>query len=486
MATAIEASALLYAFYMLFLRRTNAYGLHRFYLLLALLISFVLPFVQIEIAVKNLPLLHPKNILPVVHGFFEEQIAGSGTTAQSTLKPGFLHVFSCLFFGGMLLSLLRVGLQVIAVLKVLASCKRQVFETTIVFTSENIQHPFSFAGKIIIPSTLLQQQKDLQMIIAHEAEHSQRNHHSDLLIYTLCQVVNWWNPVVYLIRRQLIIVHEFEADSAVVSQFDRSMYATLLLTATFNVSKPVITHSFFQSPIKLRIMRFYENKKKSSVHRFWFALPVIAFITFLFCVSFVPGNKSSPVKTYKIVIDPGHGGIDAGVSQNGITEKDITLKIARLMAKEATEVGIEVVMTRTGDELPVPGDKNASLKQRVETVKSANPDVLVMIHAGAADDNYNGTDAYVSANENKLINLSKTLATSILDNLQKGPLKVNMQIKQRKGEGIWVLDKSPVPSVLLELGYLTSNEDFKILMNDDNLRKIASLIVKGIKSYSTE
>jgi N-acetylmuramoyl-L-alanine amidase len=108
----------------------------------------------------------------------------------------------------------------------------------------------------------------------------------------------------------------------------------------------------------------------------------------------------------------------------------------------------------------------------------------VSLHIGASDDNYNGLDAFVSANDNEKTTRSKALATSILHNLQNGPLKVNMQIKQREKTGIWVLDKSPVPVVLLELGYLTNDHDYKILRSVENLQQIASLIVGAIKNHS--
>jgi N-acetylmuramoyl-L-alanine amidase len=451
-----------------------------------LIIPLLVPFIRFEISVSDLQILPVNKILPVVPGLFENDLAGPGTRVRTPGEPIASTILSYVFIGGMLLSVIRICTQGVNVLKVLASCRKRVYNNVIVFESNHTQQPFSFAGRIIIPTFLFQDEENLEMIMTHEAAHAKKHHHSDLLIYALCQVICWWNPVVYLIRRQLITVHEFEADAAVVSKFDRSLYARLLLSATFNVSMPVLIHSFFQSPIKLRIMRFNENNKKTGLHRYWLALPLVACVTFMFCVSFVPVKMNGPLKKYKIVIDAGHGGMDAGVSKDGSSEKDITLKIARLMAKDAEEAGIEVVMTRTGDELPVPGDKDASLRQRVEIVKSANPDVFVSLHIGASDDNYNGLDAFVSANDNETTTRSKVLATSILQNLQNGPLKVNMQIKQSEKMGIWVLDKSPVPVVLLELGYLTNDNDYKILMSDENLRQIASLIVGAIKNHSGE
>lgn len=84
---------------------------------------------------------------------------------------------------------------------------------------------------------------------------------------------------------------------------------------------------------------------------------------------------------YKIVIDPGHGGSDAGASGNGIIEKDLTLKISQYMYDRFKELGIPVTMTRTTDETVTP-------TERVDRILGAygnNSDVIVIsnhINAG--------------------------------------------------------------------------------------------------------
>lgn len=87
---------------------------------------------------------------------------------------------------------------------------------------------------------------------------------------------------------------------------------------------------------------------------------------------------------YKIVIDPGHGGSDAGASGNGIIEKDLTLKISQYMYDRFKELGIPVTMTRTTDETVTP-------TERVDRILGAygnNSDVIVIsnhINAGGGD-----------------------------------------------------------------------------------------------------
>ena len=86
----------------------------------------------------------------------------------------------------------------------------------------------------------------------------------------------------------------------------------------------------------------------------------------------------------KVVIDPGHGGVDGGTSANGILEKDYTLKISKYMYDRFKELGIPVSITRTGD---VNLDSNERPK-KIQSFYGNDSNVLVIsnhINAGGAD-----------------------------------------------------------------------------------------------------
>ncbi len=82
----------------------------------------------------------------------------------------------------------------------------------------------------------------------------------------------------------------------------------------------------------------------------------------------------------KIVIDPGHGGVDSGASANGIIEKDYTLKISKYMADRLTELGIQNRLTRTTDETL---DSNARPKKAQSFYGNGNDVILVSNHINA-------------------------------------------------------------------------------------------------------
>lgn len=280
------------------------------------------------------------------------------------------------------------------------------------------------------------------------------------------------------------MVHENQADNAVVNKFDRSAYAKLLLSQTFKIHFSGFNHLFFQSPIKLRIMNFSKTTMKPGKLRFLIILPSIACMVWIFCVSLVPVKGDTKQRKLKIAIDAGHGGMDNGVVSDGLAEKNLTLRLAQLTAKEAESRGIEVMLTRNSDELPVPGNKNESIRKRVQDVEVNKADLLLSIHVGASESNaYGGVDAFISANETANTRSSKVFASAVLSGLQKGPLPVNNEIKQQKETGVWVLDKSPVPAVLLEIGYLTNQSDRQVLNKDENLQRLAVLLAQAVQNY---
>ena len=90
------------------------------------------------------------------------------------------------------------------------------------------------------------------------------------------------------------------------------------------------------------------------------------------------------MNNYKVVIDPGHGGVDSGANGNGIIEKDLTLKISQYMYDRLRELGIPVAITRTTDETLSPTER----VNRILNFFGNSPDVIVVsnhINAGGGD-----------------------------------------------------------------------------------------------------
>ncbi|MCM8801306.1 MAG: N-acetylmuramoyl-L-alanine amidase [Candidatus Omnitrophica bacterium] len=220
-------------------------------------------------------------------------------------------------------------------------------------------------------------------------------------------------------------------------------------------------------------------------------------------------------KIKKVVIDAGHGGTDPGaIGKTGLSEKTVTLDIAKRLEKLLESEGIEVIMTRSID-------KSLSLSSRVEIANRSSADLFLSIHANANRvRSIHGFEVYyisptvddslraISATEDKIPNLenscfasnSEVLRTIIWDmiytynrreaidlsyyicrSIQKN-LEIN--ILGVKPAHYYVLKGARMPAILIEVGFLSNYEEERKLKNRYFRQKIAEAIVEGLKDYN--
>lgn len=191
-------------------------------------------------------------------------------------------------------------------------------------------------------------------------------------------------------------------------------------------------------------------------------------------------KKEEKVYIATVVIDPGHGGWDAGANKNELYEKDITLKTAQYIQQELDKKNIKAVLTRTKDEA-LADNKNDDLLKRAQASQKNNAKYFVSIHV---NDYENSTDITGFEVFNKDSN-SESLAKMISTQMEELNLTENRGIQD--GSKLIVLKKNTVPSVLIEMGYINSS-DRNYLSDDSQLNCIAQAIAQGIyneveKSY---
>lgn len=230
-------------------------------------------------------------------------------------------------------------------------------------------------------------------------------------------------------------------------------------------------------------------------------------------------QTSAAVKTTEtltIVIDPGHGGIDSGAEgPGGLMEKQVTLAFAEAF-KQALEKqdGIRVEMTRTDDRF-------LSLSARVRMARQEQADLLVSMHADSISvSSLRGATVYtlsekasdalsqsIAEQENRSdtiagVNLEDTpeAVAAILVDLTRAETRVfstglaEQVINSFEGQvklinnphrfaGFRVLQAPDVPSVLVELGYLSNPEDEKQFNDEAWRQKIAGLLAQSVRKY---
>jgi len=218
-----------------------------------------------------------------------------------------------------------------------------------------------------------------------------------------------------------------------------------------------------------------------------FNITIISLITTLIILA-TPAEAFA-VQAKKIVIDPGHGGIDSGCIVNGIHEKDITLDISREIKKILEGKGYDVMLTRNNDDslykyCTTGGTiQRRDLNARVSMINNSGASAFISIHANSyrRDPSINGSIAFFFSDE---CLEAKALAKSI----QRSLNSLEFNGKKRKShnsraEDYYILRKTALPGVLVETGFLTNPMERKWFATKEYRRKIAKYIAVGIDQY---
>jgi N-acetylmuramoyl-L-alanine amidase len=220
-----------------------------------------------------------------------------------------------------------------------------------------------------------------------------------------------------------------------------------------------------------------------------------------------------------VVLDPGHGGIDPGAERDGHTEADLMLTFARVLKEEfLRQGGALVVLTRDEDGF-VP------LETRISIARAAGAHVFLSLHADAlAEGQASGATLYTLSDEASdkaaaklaerhdrddllagvdltdqddlvaqvLMDMARTETAPRIDRLAgalEGAIKAEglpMHRRPRQAGGFSVLKSPDIPSVLIELGFLSSSRDMRRLTDPEWRARMARAIRAGVMAWAAE
>ncbi len=224
-------------------------------------------------------------------------------------------------------------------------------------------------------------------------------------------------------------------------------------------------------------------------------------------------RREAPVRVKTIVIDPGHGGKDPGAISpfRGIKEKDLNLSFSRVLKKVLEQKGYKVYMTRSTDIF-------LSLQQRTEIAKEKNADLFISIHANAnRSRKVNGVEVYYLTpkyfnNEARSKSLAEkaelnfegyfshntraivwdmicaennAVSLEFASLLTRQLKQFGLKTRPPRGASFYVLKNAYVPSILLEMGYLTNKYDEKLLTSAQYQKQLMEAFSLCIGSYNS-
>ena len=176
---------------------------------------------------------------------------------------------------------------------------------------------------------------------------------------------------------------------------------------------------------------------------------------------------------FLVVVDPGHGGPDPGaIGIGGLRETDIVLEVSKIVKKLLSEKGVKVRLTRKNE-------VDLDLPPRVSYANKINADIFVSIHANASRGkrkDINGLETFYFRGWRGRL-LAKRIQKHIL---RVSPGSPDRGVKQGR---FYVIKKTRMPAVLVEIGFLTGRIDSRRLEKPIHRKRIAYAIAKGILEY---
>ncbi|AHF05698.1 N-acetylmuramoyl-L-alanine amidase [Desulfitobacterium metallireducens DSM 15288] len=186
-----------------------------------------------------------------------------------------------------------------------------------------------------------------------------------------------------------------------------------------------------------------------------------------------------------VVIDAGHGGYDPGaITSQGLYEKEINLQMAKRVGELLKPSGIQVFLTREEDIDYVPEGtrgrqtkKQADLNYRIDLAKQANAEAFISLHLNSTVTGKNSGAETFYQNQSEE---GKRLAESIQEELIKVP---GMNRRIAKPGDFYVIKNTPMPAVIVELGYISNPQERVRLQQTWYQDQLARSVAKGIAQY---
>lgn len=245
---------LLYLPYTLMLRQERFFRLNRMTLLTVLLLALVQPLCRITTPERISQTTVIADAQELVWQT-EAIIVGNTLGAETAPTWGWQEWLTLVYIVGMVIVLCLRFCQLVQIRKVMRrGClwRQREDDGVTVYCHVGDGAPFSWMRSIYISEN--DEKQNGRAILLHERAHIHCHHSLDILLLTLVEAVQWWNPLVYILGRSLRDVHEYEADNHVLHQgISRPAYQTLLIRKTLTDTSYAFANNFNRSHIMKRI-----------------------------------------------------------------------------------------------------------------------------------------------------------------------------------------------------------------------------------------
>ena len=330
---------LFYLLYLVLLRKETFYVSNRWYLLMGLATSIILPLITFT----KIVWVNPTTISKIIEVL--------PTTDDKTISPvseapiDWSLILSAAYGLITFIILLKVGIEIASFFyKIIRLNKQKEANYTLIYANST-ENPFSFFNYIVINPTLFSKE-EFEHILTHERIHTKQWHSIDVLFSKLFCALFWINPISWMYRKAILQNLEFIADNQSLEQIESKYeYQKTLLKVVVNQQTLGITNPFYQSLIKKRIIMLHKNQShKRNSWKYATIFPVLVGFTLLFQIETIAQEKeNSKVAAYAAEVEFDNI-ITSKTTDGEIKEieksfnEDLTLKISNIKRNEEGEI----------------------------------------------------------------------------------------------------------------------------------------------------
>jgi TonB family protein len=307
--------------YFLFLRRETFFNINRWFLLISVVFSALLPLLHIPFYSSEANMLSEVtvtpyiNLLSTVTIYSTELTTGAERFVLTYSMIGYFYLLGVVFLSGKLL------FQIFQIYRLISN--NQVFmegKLRMVILEREIS-PFSFLNYIFV-SNQLQQTPGWEKMLEHEKQHVRQGHTFDVLVLEIVAVFQWFNPFFWMFRSALRENHEFLADQAVISKGTAPTWYKQILINQYVGDQIVLANNFNSSLIKNRIQMISKIKSRKMANiKILIGFVLAASLIAVFACEQKKSEKAEVVATGKTVTIIADGkplqitGDDAGIEK---------------------------------------------------------------------------------------------------------------------------------------------------------------------------
>lgn len=363
----LEANLYLLTFYILYklvFQRESFYSLNRFYLIASSILSFIVPLFRLGV------LRPPVTIYDTDASINYYSISAPAiTTTANTVRLTEWFIVTYTIIAALFLT--RFGIRLYKIIVLARSHQITKNGGIKIVSLPHTNESFSFLNYLFIDPEL----PGINIIICHEKVHIRHQHTIDIVLFELLHVLNWFNPAIGLLKKEIKALHEFIADAETLNtSIDTERYAMLLISHSRKPAYPLLSSQMHSaSLLQKRIIRLYQKPSRSVFKwKYMITLPITAVLITISSLIYTKtyGIDLIPQQTKHIFVHvqiPRFPASQPSIASTAKAKSQSNSKRTITIIK--TKSGSAIIVPPTQSNAPIADDSHIYIDARSDTVK---------------------------------------------------------------------------------------------------------------------